>query len=83
MQSQPLRSLETFEVPLHFTFNINHSEELFTKEINRTVKQYSKAFNFYLLHLPNATWETFECPMIFSHCQYNWCVSGDNQMVGY
>jgi len=74
--------LETYEVPLNFKFNVNHSQEMFIKPLNRVVKQYAHAFDFYILNTNNDTWETFECPMVFSHCQYNWCVSGENSMVG-
>jgi hypothetical protein len=82
VQSQPLLSLEAFEVPLKFKFNVNHSKEMFTKPVNRFIKQYANAFDFYILNINEESWETFECPMIFSHCQYNWCVSGENPMVG-
>jgi len=82
VQSQPLLSLEAFEVPLKFKFNVNHSKEKFTKPVNRFIKQYANAFDFYILNINEVSWETFECPMIFSHCQYNWCVSGENPMVG-
>jgi hypothetical protein len=55
---------------------------MFNKPLTRVVKQYAHAFDFYILNTNDESWETFECPMVFSHCQYNWCVSGENSMVG-
>jgi hypothetical protein len=29
----------------------------------------------------DAEFQTLECPMTFSTCSYNWCVTGENRLV--
>ena len=82
LQLEPLE-IEQYQIPISFTFNIDHSQEMFTKPLNRKIKKFSNAFDFFLLNFPPDTWQSFECPMVFSSCQYNWCVTGENPMVNH
>jgi hypothetical protein len=73
--------LEQCQFELNFTFNLDHTEEMFTQSIIPTSR--SKSFVFFVLseEVPFLEWQQFECPMSFPQCPYDWCVTGDNNEV--
>ena len=53
-------------------------------------KKEAKAFVMMILSTQNddiqskeTHFETFSCPMSFSTCNYNWCVTGENKLVSF
>jgi hypothetical protein len=65
---------------LKFTFDIDHSREMFTQPVGRGR---SRSFTCFLLNIknPEFAWQQFECPMSFPQCHYDWSVTGDNNVM--
>ena len=73
--------LKHCQFQLNFTFNIDHSTEMFTQSLGASTR--SKSFTCFLLsqEATELKWQEFECPMSFPQCHYDWCVTGDNNVV--
>jgi hypothetical protein len=69
------------QFPLKFTFDKDHSREMFTQPVVGSNR--SKSFTCFLLNITNLklAWQQFECPMSFPQCHYDWCVTGDNSTM--
>ena len=69
--------LENCQFQISFTFDINHSDEMFTQP-----SENSRFRSFTCCLLSRAAtelkWQIFECPMSFPQCHYNWCVTGEH-----
>ena len=85
-QKKELTSLNSIELEqcqfnLTFTFDIDHSREMFTQPIVGGGNH--KSFSCFLLNAPDpeSEWQLFKCPMDFPQCHYDWCVTGDNNKM--
>ena len=74
--------LEESQFPLKFTFDIDHTSEMFTQPVVGGSGRH-KSFTCFLLNeaAPELEWQRFECSMSFPQCHYDWCVTGDNNIM--
>jgi hypothetical protein len=80
-QENTFSDIDVCQIKLKFMFYKDHTDEMFTVPVAGRTGNGSKRFTFFLLHLNDNNWQSFQCPMDFSQCNYNWCVIGENKLV--
>ena len=76
--------LNKSQFKLTFTFEEDHTFEMFTQDVQNRSRLGHKSFTFFLLTQegnPENAWQQFKCPMKFPQCSYNWCINGENRSV--
>ena len=76
--------LNKSQFKLKFTFEEDHTFEMFTQDVQNRSRLGHKSFTFFLLTQegnPENAWQQFKCPMKFPQCSYNWCINGENRSV--
>ena len=76
--------LNKSQFKLKFTFEEDHTFEMFTQDVQNRSRLGHKSFTFFLPTQegnPENAWQQFKCPMKFPQCSYNWCNNGENRSV--
>jgi hypothetical protein len=88
LQNEPFSTQEC-EITIHKTCQPDYSD-IFSVPIpaSKERKKDSQAFVMMILTCQNElkldendVFQSLECPMTFSTCSYNWCITGENRLV--
>ena len=73
--------LNQCQFDLTFTFDKDHTNEMFTQQLVPTSRL--KSFLCYLLseNITKLYWQQFDCAMSFPQCHYDWSVTSDNNAM--